>query len=136
MRLRLTNRHVQVLRDEVKKVQPLEACALLFGSMSSREAVVQRIVTAPNVLKSTVRFEIDPKTFYDAFTQAQRDGLDFIGLFHSHPAPAFPSSLDREFMRLWGDAFWLIFSTLDNQLAGFQLSNNRVQRVTVKTDKA
>lgn len=136
MRLRLTSQQVQLLRDEVNRVQPFEACALLFGSMSSREAVVERIVTAPNVLKSTARFEIDPKTFYDAFIQAQRDGLDFIGLFHSHPTPAFPSSLDREFMRLWGDAFWLILSTLDNSLAAFQMSDNRVRRVTVKTDKA
>ncbi len=136
MKLQLTNRQVQLLRVEVKRVQPSEACALLFGSMSSGEAVVERIVMAPNVLKSAVRFEIDPKTFYDAFTEAQRDGLDFIGLFHSHPAPAFPSSLDREFMRLWGDTLWLILSTLDNRLAAFQMLSNRVRKVTVKTGKA
>lgn len=135
MRLRLTSQQVQLLRDEVTRVHPFEACALLFGRIGNREAVIDRIFTAPNALKSTVRFEIDPKTFYDAFIQAQRDGLDFIGLFHSHPAPAFPSSLDQEFMRLWGDAFWLILSTLDNNLAAFQMFNNRVQRVTVKTDK-
>jgi len=136
MTLRLTTQQVQLLRDEVNRVQPFEACALLFGSMTSREAVVHRVVTAPNALRSTVRFEIDPKAFYDAFIQAQRDGLDFIGLFHSHPAPAFPSSRDQEFMRLWGDAFWLILSTLDNSLAAFQMFNNRVRRVTLKMDKA
>jgi len=136
MRLRLTSQQVLLLRDEASRVQPLEACALLFGRTNEKEAIVERIVTAPNALRSTIRFEIDPKTFYDAFIQAQEDGLDFLGLFHSHPAPAYPSSLDQEFMRLWGDAFWLILSTLDNSLAAFRMSNRRVQRVTVKTDKA
>jgi len=89
----------------------------------------------PNVLRSTVRFEIDPKAFYDAFMQADRDGLEFIGLFHSHPAPAYPSSVDLEFMRLWGDAVWLIMSSTDNNFAAFQMSDDKVKRVTVKTDK-
>jgi len=135
MRLLLTSRQVQLLRDEVSRVQPLEACALLFGRVSKQEAAVHRIVTVPNVLRSTVRFEIHPTAFYEAFMQAQKDGLGFVGLFHSHSAPPFPSSVDLEFMRLWGDAVWLILSTLDNSLAAFQMSNDRVLRVTVKTDK-
>lgn len=81
---------------------PVEACAVLFGKLTEKEAVVKRAVVAPNKLQSTVRFEIDPETFAEAFTKADKEGLDFIGLFHSHPAPAEPSLIDLKYMKLWG----------------------------------
>jgi len=135
MILRLNSQQLRLLREEACKVHPIEACALLFGKMTREKAVLERVITTPNVLKSTVRFEIAPKTFYDDFMQADKDGLEFIGLFHSHPAPAYPSSVDLEFMRLWGDAIWLIMSSTDNKFAAFQMSDGKVHRVTVKTDK-
>jgi len=135
MIMRLNSQQLQFLRVEVRKVHPIEACAILFGKMTRREAIVKRVVTVPNVLKSTTRFEIDPKAFYDAFMQADKDGLEFIGLFHSHPAPAYPSGADLEFMRLWGDALWLILSSIYENFATFQMIDGKVHEVTVKTDK-
>jgi len=135
MILRLKSQQLLLLREEADKVHPIESCALLFGKMNRGQAVLERVITTPNVLKSSVRFEIDTKTFYDAFMQANNDGLEFIGLFHSHPAPAYPSSVDLEFMRLWGDAVWLIMSSTYNNFAAFQMSDGKVQRVTVKIDK-
>jgi len=131
MILRLSSQQLQLLREATIKVNPIEACALLFGKRTRREAILERVVTTPNVLKSTVRFEIDPKAFYDAFIQAEKDGLEFIGFFHSHPASAYPSSVDLKFMRLWGDAVWLIMSSIDNSFAAFQLFDGEVQAVTV-----
>jgi len=135
MILRIKSQQLRLLREEAGKAHPIEACALLFGKMNRRQAVLERVVTTPNVLKSSVRFEIDPKTFYDAFMQADNDGLEFIGLFHSHPASAYPSSVDLEFMRLWGDAVWLIMSSTDNDFAAFQMLDGKVKRVTVKQIK-
>jgi len=135
MILRLNSRQLQFLRVEVKKVHPIEACAILFGKMTQREAIIKRVVTVPNVLKSTTRFEIDPKAFFEAFMQADKDGLEFIGLFHSHLAPAYPSGVDLEFMRLWGDAVWLILSSIYENFAAFQMIDGKVHEVAVKTDK-
>lgn len=135
MILRLNTQQLQVLREETRRVHPVEACAILFGKTTPREAVVKRVATVPNVLKSTTRFEIHPKTFFDAFMQADMDGLEFIGLFHSHPAPAYPSGIDLEFMRLWGDAIWLILSSTREDFAAFQMKDGKVHEVTVKTDK-
>ena len=91
MILRLKRQHVRLLKEEARKVHPIEACALLFGRLTRKEALVKRVVVTANELQSTVRFEIDPETFVKALTEAEEEGLDFVGLFHSHPAPAMPS---------------------------------------------
>jgi len=133
MTLHLKNQHLIALKEEARKLYPVEACALLFGKLTEKEAVVRRVVVTSNVLRSTVRFEIDSKAFYDAFVQADKDGLEFIGFFHSHPAPANPSSVDLQFMQLWGDAVWLIFSSVDNKFSAFQMRKGGVYALTLKT---
>lgn len=134
MILRVTTQHLTLLRKEANETYPIEACALLFGKMTKKAAVVERVVVTPNVLRSTVRFEIDSKAFYDAFTNADKDGLEFLGFFHSHPASVNPSSVDLQFMRLWGYAVWLIFSSTDNKFAAFQMKKGRVYGLTLKTE--
>lgn len=132
--LHITNQRLTLLRKEAKKTHPIEACALLFGKLTEKEAVIERVVVTPNVLESTARFEIDSKAFCSAFTKANNDKLDFVGFFHSHPAPANPSSVDLKFMRLWGDAVWLIFSSTKNKFAAFQMRNSEVHALTLKTE--
>ena len=134
MILHIANQQLTLLEREARKKHPVEACALLFGKLTEKEAAVKRVAVTPNVLKSAVRFEIDSKAFYDAFTKASKDELDFIGFFHSHPAPAEPSSVDLQFMRLWGDAVWVIFSSTDNRFAAFQLRTGKVRTLTLKTE--
>jgi len=103
--LRLRSVHVRLLREEARKVQPIEACAMLFGESTQNKAVVKRVVITPNKLQSPTSFEIPPETFVKAFNEADHEGLDLIGLFHAHPAPAAPSLIDRKYMELWGDSF-------------------------------
>ena len=130
----LRRHHVDLLKQEAEKVHPVEACALLFGKLYQNEAVVEKVEFAPNKLQSTVRFEIDPEKAAAAITAAEKEGLDFVGLFHSHPAPANPSPIDLKYMRLWGDALWLILSSIDGQLAAYQLSDGEIKEVTIRVD--
>jgi proteasome lid subunit RPN8/RPN11 len=132
--LRLQRHHVDLLKQEAEKVHPVEACALLFGKLSQNETVVEKVELAPNELQSTVRFEIDPEKVAAAITEAEEEGLEFIGLFHSHPAPAAPSPIDLKFMKLWGDALWLILSSIDGNLAAYQLSDGTVKEVTIRIE--
>jgi len=132
--LQLQRRHVNLLKQEAKKVHPVEACAMLFGKLSQNEAAVEKVEVAPNELQSTVRFEIDPVKVAAAFTEADEEGLDFIGLFHSHPAPASPSPIDLKYMKLWGDALWLILSSTDGNLAAYQLSDGTVKEATIRIE--
>ncbi len=132
MILRIKGHYVNLLKEEAQKADPIEACAVLFGQLSLQEAAVRRVVVTPNKLQSTARFEIDPETFAKAFTEADRKGLEFIGLFHSHPAAAKPSSIDLKYMKLWGDAIWLILSSTTGDLAAYQMSNSKVSDVVVR----
>jgi len=92
-------------------------------------------VVVPNLLKSPVRFEADPQTVFNAFEQADRDSLQFIGLFHSHPAPASPSAVDLKYMKLWGKAVWLILSSSDENMAAFQMIDGEVHEVALKVEE-
>lgn len=134
MILRLTSEQLRLLRDESRKTHPVEACALLFGRLIDGETVVTRVIMIPNVLRSPVKFEADPQTVFNAFEQADRDELQFIGLFHSHPAPASPSAVDLQYMRLWGEAVWLILSSSDESIAAFQMINGDLHEVALKVE--
>jgi len=122
------------LKEEARRVHPIEACAMLFGNSTQKEAVVKKVVVAPNKLKSTVRFEINPETFAKTFIEADKEGLEFIGLFHSHPAPAKPSLIDLKYMKLWGNAIWLIQSLTDSNLAAYQMRNSEIREITIKVE--
>lgn len=134
MILRLTGEQLRLLRNESRKTHPVEACGLLFGRLIDGETVVTRVVIMPNVLKSPVRFEADPQTVFNAFEQAERDELQFIGLFHSHPAPASPSAVDLKYMRLWGEAVWLILSSIDGTIAAFKMTDGDPHEVSLKVE--
>jgi len=134
MILKLKSRHVRLLKHEAMKTRPIEACALLFGELTEREATVSKVSVMPNTLRSTVRFEIDPQAFFKVFVQAQAKGMEFVGFFHSHPAPASPSVVDLRYMRLWGDAVWLILSQTDGGLAAFRMKSGRVEELTIKVE--
>lgn len=131
MILQLTKEQLQLLRDETRRSHPVEACALLFGKLVKGNAVVTKIVTAPNILRSRVRFEVDPQVVYAAFEKADQEGLQFIGFFHSHPAPPNPSTVDLKYMRLWGDAVWLILSSIDGSIAAFQMVNGEIREIAI-----
>jgi len=130
----LRRHHVDLLKQEAEKVHPVEACAMLFGKLSQNEAVVEKVEFAPNRLQSTVRFEVAPEKVAAAITEAEKEGLDFIGLFHSHPAPAAPSSIDVKYMKLWGDALWLILSSTDGNLTAHQLMDDTVKEATLRIE--
>ncbi len=128
-----TTQQLTFLKAEARRVHPIEACALIFGKLSKEEAVVERVVVTRNVLASSVRFEIDPQAFFDAFKEAEKDGLEFVGFFHSHPAPARPSNIDMQFMQLWGEVVWLIFSSVDDEFGAFQIQNGEVAALTLES---
>jgi proteasome lid subunit RPN8/RPN11 len=130
--LQLQQNHINLLKQETKKMYPLEACAMLFGKLIQKKAVVEKVEIAQNRLKSTTRFEVDPAKVATAITEAENNDQEFIGLFHSHPAPATPSSVDQKFMKLWGDAIWLILSSTDGNLAAYQLIDGKIKQATIK----
>ena len=132
--MQLQRRHVEVLKQETEMVYPVEACAMLFGELSKNEAAVEKVELTQNRLRSSTRFEVDPAKVAVAVTKAEKEGYVFIGLFHSHPAPATPSSVDLKYMRFWGDILWLILSSIDGKLAAYQLIDDKVKEATIRIE--
>ena len=70
---------------------PNEACGLLAGD----EWGVRKVYCLPNADASPVAYTVDPTGHFDALKNAERNGWDLIGAFHSHvSAPAHPSPTD------------------------------------------
>ena len=132
--LRLQRNHVELLKQEAERVFPVEACAILFGNLTENEAIVEKVEITQNRLRSSTRFEVDPSTVARSIVEAEKEGFEFVGLFHSHPASAFPSEIDRKFMRLWGEAIWLILSSTENKLDAFQLVDDELKQVAIRID--
>jgi proteasome lid subunit RPN8/RPN11 len=71
---------------------PDEGCGLLVGTAGG---VVIRVVPSDNVAKSAKVYEIDPKALLRSYREAEDDGYDVIGVFHSHThSPGYPSPTD------------------------------------------
>ncbi|MCS4542113.1 MAG: M67 family metallopeptidase [Euryarchaeota archaeon] len=99
------------LEDAAKKTFPIECCGFLFGKENDGEILVKKVVHAKNRLESTTRFDIDPREIYNAVSMADKEGLELVGFYHSHPEfAAYPSGYDIEAMKLWPKEVWLIIS--------------------------
>jgi [CysO sulfur-carrier protein]-S-L-cysteine hydrolase len=72
---------------------PLEACGLLVGHGDT----VQRFVACTNEAASARIYTIPPKELLRAELAAEDDGLEIIGVFHSHThSEPYPSPTDVE----------------------------------------
>ena len=70
------------MRRHVHAAAPLEACGLLAG----RRARVEAVLALRNQAQSPVRFLLDPQEQLHAFDWIESQGMDLLGIFHSHPA--------------------------------------------------
>jgi len=71
---------------------PNEGCGLLLGTA---EGIVVDVVPSPNVADSAKIYEIDPKVLLRTYRRAGDEGLEVIGVFHSHThSAAYPSPTD------------------------------------------
>lgn len=90
---------------------PNEGCGLLLGTL---EGLVHEVVPSPNIADSAKVYEIDPTVLLRASRRADAEGLEVIGVFHSHThSEAYPSPTD---IRQAPDATWhyVLISLVDS----------------------
>ena len=75
---------------------PLEACGLLVGTTSEEgDTTVVRLVRSANLAASALVYTIDPKVHLRAERDADDEGLEVVGVMHSHThTDPFPSPTD------------------------------------------
>ncbi|HYD60325.1 MAG TPA: M67 family metallopeptidase [Noviherbaspirillum sp.] len=77
---------------------PYEICGLLIGQRTPGDHVIKGVTQAANLNRERAhdRYELDPQDFLDADTAAREQGLEVLGVWHTHPDhPARPSETDR-----------------------------------------
>lgn len=94
--------HGEVLAELTRLVEggyPHEVCGLLIGRVAAHGPQVVRLAVAKNLQRERAadRYQLDPDDFVAADQAARADGLEIVGIWHSHPdSPAWPSVTDLE----------------------------------------
>ncbi len=104
MTLVLDARHAAAIRRHGEADYPAEACGLIGGAMDGDRKVVLQLVPLTNQRTDSARnrYLIDPDSFRRAQQRLDRDGIEVLGVYHSHPDhPPAPSAFDREHAWPW-----------------------------------
>ncbi len=99
MTLVLEPRHLTAIRRHGEADYPNEACGLIGGTTEGGRKVAVQLVPLANQRADSARnrYLIDPDSFRRAQEKLDRDGLEIIAVYHSHPDhPPRPSAFDRE----------------------------------------
>ena len=94
---------------------PHEICGFMLGPIG--EGRVTEVRRARNIIveRARDRYEIDPRDHIRVQREADADGLDIVGYYHSHPDhPAQASRFDTE--RAWAGYVYLIVSIENGKL--------------------
>lgn len=127
--LKISPTLLQEMIDYVDGHAPLEACGLLAG----RVARVEKMVGITNQAQSEVRFVMDPYEQLRAFDWIESQGLELLGIFHSHPSgPETASSTD--IAEAAYDVVHVILSRRANQwqARGFWIEGEAAREVTLE----
>jgi proteasome lid subunit RPN8/RPN11 len=79
--LMISKKHWQEMLEHVSRHAPLEACGLLAGKNDQ----VEKVILVRNQVQSAARFVMEPYEQLRAFDWIEANGLDLLGIFHSHP---------------------------------------------------
>ncbi len=87
-----------------------------------------------NAERSRASFTISPEELFSAYKRAETKGEEVVGIFHSHPAPAYPSGTDMLYMEI-NPVVWLIMSMPSKELGAYHLVNGAIKKVDVRITK-
>ncbi len=119
MGLRIKTKDLNEIIKHSKMEFPLEACGILVGIKDDDAKVVEKIYKTKNILKSSSRYQIDPEEQLKIFLEADRNKLEVIGFYHSHPFyTAQVSNIDRSSAN-YPECVYLIYSIQDNEFKCF-----------------
>ncbi len=113
--LLISSENLELIYDHAKQTYPEECCGLLVGKIEPNQKVIVKVVPTENNWVNDAKlfdnvnlnssqerskqdsFSIAPRTLIQVQKEARKQGLDLIGIYHSHPHhPAIPSEFDRE----------------------------------------
>ena len=127
--LKLRQEHLQEMRQPVASLARIEACGMLAGKGDRVEAVL----TVRNAEQSPVRFRMDPLEQLNALKWIDANGLNLLGIFHSHPSG--PESVSpTDIAEAAYEVVHLIWSRKGSawSVRGFWIENGQVTEVELQ----
>ena len=113
--------------------QPSESCAMLFGKKIGDNWNVKEVFLTQNIDDSQTNFTISPEELLKGYQIAEKNQLEIVGIFHSHPnSDAIPSNTDKKFMQN-NPVPWIIFSGVNNDLKAYLLDSTIIE-IQIKID--
>ena len=88
---------LSLLHRHAEAAYPEECCGVLLGRLDGADGRIDALVPVENrdADERTRRYLIGPADYLRAEREAERQGLDVVGFYHSHPDhPARPSATD------------------------------------------
>lgn len=120
----LPRKFLSILIGHAQKSAPNESVAIISGVIQDKTAIAKRVFTPNNVDRSTVSFTVDPHTLLKIYNAIEEANQQLIGIFHTHPAPPYPSGTDKRYMEV-NPCVWLISSTVNpEKVKGFLLQKD------------
>jgi proteasome lid subunit RPN8/RPN11 len=117
------------MRADVSQRSPEEACGMLGGRIEGGAYETLLVIPATNMLHSPARYRIDPQEQLAAFMTFEAQGLELVGIYHSHPqGPAYPSPTDIA-EAYYPEVIYLIWVKQGDKwsCSGFTIRAGRVQ---------
>ena len=123
----LAQKEKDKLVDHAIEQQPSESCAMLFGKKVGDDWNVKEVFLTQNIDNSQTNFTISPEELLKGYQIAQKNQLEVVGVFHSHPnSDAIPSNTDKKFMQN-NPVPWIIFSGVNNNLKAYLLDPDVIE---------
>ena len=146
---------VDILKKCKRKAMPIESCGLLFGEITKVEIdaekhqihyVGKKFYCLKSNFESLGSFNLiqDSDKYFEIHQEAViRNKLRMISIFHSHPVPAYPSSIDEENMKFldrdvgtvknpFKNQIWTIMEMDTEEINGFIFFNKELMQIDLQ----
>lgn len=111
--LHIKKEQIDQIIGHCRSFYPKEACGILAG----KSGVAEKVYFMANVSDDSMHcYFMDPKEQLKVFKETRNEGLELVGIYHSHAyADAYPSHRDIE-LAYYEDASYVIisFKNIDN----------------------
>jgi proteasome lid subunit RPN8/RPN11 len=124
---------MEKMLHEARGEPRLECCGLLAG----RDGAITTILPAKNALGSATAYEIAPSELFQLFRRMRAEGLDHMGIYHSHPAGRNePSPSDIEKACYPQETYFIISPEpcASRGVRAFSIRDGRVEELRVEID--
>jgi len=136
--LRIPRHVLEEMLKHARREYPIEACGVLLGSVKGGVGTALKAVPLKNLLASSRAFWFDVREWMRVIINSRKEGLEYIGLYHTHARDEpLPSLSDRHRMLEAPGEVWLILAVRPGQeprMAAYRIDDygSSIMRVPVE----